>query len=329
MLKNVCVLAIIGVLICVGCTSDEESKQDTTSEVAVASPTDTPPILTATPAATLTLPASLLSPTPRITSVPSTNSETAMPTLIETRCLRISTLNIRRAQDRNGESSIEAIVTDLSSSGATFALLQEVNTTDSSEWGNQAELIAQQLGMDVAFFPDDDPSHGIAILSRLPISESQGQLLTEIDPQSRVLRIVVYTDSSPLYIYNVWLTPLQDGADNDDQGVETLREFIRDAHTTDSDARIVLGGAFNSVPEAAAYQVIYGGPGFVDPFSGFPIERLYTYTGDDGDIARLDYIGLRNLVPVGANTADNSYFEISDRRSSVVAFKIDENDSCQ
>lgn len=110
--------------------------------------------------------------------------------------LRVMSYNIHHASPPSTKDSIDiaAIVNAISSQAPDLVALQEVDVnTRRSGTGNQAEMIAEKLGMYAYFGKAIDfngGEYGTAILSRFPISDPITYLLPKIEgpgSESRVL----------------------------------------------------------------------------------------------------------------------------------------------
>src|SRR5690554_5403008 len=111
--------------------------------------------------------------------------------------LRVMAYNIHHAQPM-GEDYIDldGIARVIEQSGADLIALQEVDVdTERSGKGNQAEMLAQKLGMDFFFAKSIDyggGDYGVAVLSRFPIIHQQIIPLPHVNQgaEQRVLGLV-------------------------------------------------------------------------------------------------------------------------------------------
>ncbi|PJF39311.1 MAG: hypothetical protein CUN55_14725, partial [Phototrophicales bacterium] len=176
-------------------------------------------------------------------------------------CLRVGSLNIHSGYTLLYGQNLDLLKETLSvrpnntDVDLDIILLQEVDTGRLSSFGvDQVEWLARQLRMEATFFPQNEFLQGLAILSRIPIREMRGKLLTSSGPQGAVMMVELSLDENPFYVYNVWLgyeavdengQPLP--PELQDQVIQTneLEQIIVNNHSPDFDDRIVLGGTFN------------------------------------------------------------------------------------
>lgn len=226
-------------------------------------------------------------------------------------CLRVGTLNLHSGYtmlfapnlhdvvDVVGEGNPDKGVYGL---GLDIILLQEVDTGRMSSFGvDQVEWLARQLNMEAAFFPLNESMQGLAVLSRLPIRDVKGQLLTSNGAQAGILYIEVGLDEQPFHIYNVWLGFQQLDENGIPLPLEQQDQYIQDREVrniilsnhigTDFQERILLGGSFNYEPTTEMYRFWANDSGyFTDHFTGLFIENTDTVYLVDGTSARFDYL---------------------------------------
>ncbi len=243
-------------------------------------------------------------------------------------CLRVATLNLHSGYTLLFEPNLERTATAMQRTGADIILLQEVDTGRNSSFGvDQVEWLARELEMEAAYFPQNEKLQGLAVLSRIPISEIEGQELTSESQQAVMMRVNLALDESPFYIYNVWLgfqaidengVPLP--LEQQDQYIQTreLRQILADEHgASDFTDRIILGGTFNYDRDTVLYNE-WDQSTFVDPLRDLAKERIKTIFLIDNTTARYDYLWVMNLPADQALVALDEEFVVSDHRITVI-----------
>ena len=248
-------------------------------------------------------------------------------------CLRIGTLNLHSGYTLLFEPNLDLTLQALSlrpngtDPDLDIILLQETDTGRLSSFGvDQAEWLAQQLQMEVTFFPQNENLHGLAVLSRIPIRNAQGQLLESEGPQAAVLQVELALDENPLYVYNLWLgyqtldaagfpEPLEQ-QDQQRQTDEIEALIVQNHQVENFESRIIMGGTFNYDESSPLYSFWQDDTTFLDPFPSIANENRDTIFLVDGSSARYDYIWLMNIDPAGVTIDQN--FVASDHRLAVV-----------
>jgi endonuclease/exonuclease/phosphatase (EEP) superfamily protein YafD len=161
------------------------------------------------------------------------------------------------------------------------------------------------------------------VLSNVPIVFDEGIPLTSVGSQTGVQRVQVSSDGvSAITIYNTWLGLLLDL-----RGERTLEQQEQDQQLQLSEliakiaadhpggilGRTIVGGTYNNVPDSPLIDQMRAS-GFTDPFAGLPLELSATLWRSNIR-ARIDYLWLRNLTPLGAVVMDSP---ASDHRMAVV-----------
>jgi len=257
-------------------------------------------------------------------------------------CLRVGSLNIHSGYtllfDQNLDRVAQALsVRDNLDIDLDVVLLQEVDTGRLSSFGvDQVEWLARELGMEAAYFPQNEALHGLAILSRVPIREVQAELLESEGPQAGLLYVELALDENPFHVYNVWLgyqtldpTGVPEPLEVQDQTRQTEEIesiIVRNHNAENFTSRIVLGGTFNYDRNTPLYNFWENQTTFFDPFSDLLIEEAHTIFLVDGSSARYDYIWLMNLEASGV-VIDRD-FVVSDHRLSVVEVKRTPEQQC-
>lgn len=165
--------------------------------------------------------------------------------------LRVMTYNIRHANPPSKPDSIDidAIVRVISAEEPDLVALQEIDdSTRRSGTGNQAEIIAEKLGMNYFFakaIDFDNGEYGVAILSRWPLSDQTiHKLPGSPADELRVLATVrvELADSSSLMFGSTHLDHKKD-PDNRLQQMQRIKEI-----SSTQPFPLVLAGDFNAAP---------------------------------------------------------------------------------
>src|SRR5688572_27534421 len=174
--------------------------------------------------------------------------EATFPTLAPSaplqRQLRVVTFNIHMEP---GDKIARAVQRDPALRAADIILLQEVERDDSRACSGACEA-GKQLGMHVVYAPGHavkKGSHGVAILSRAPITSAEVIELpyfnVHVNSGRRVaLAATVDVDGVPITVYAVHLDNRLDVRDRRTQMTPVL------IHAARQDTPIIMGGDFNT-----------------------------------------------------------------------------------
>jgi endonuclease/exonuclease/phosphatase family metal-dependent hydrolase len=248
--------------------------------------------------------------------------------------LRIATLNLHGGYSLYFGYDLTEIRDQIRAYGADVVLLQEVEAGRLVSFGvDQPAWLARELNMQVEYFPTNESLQGLAILTRLPIEQRQGLLLTSTLGRQTGVQFVRLRapDRAELHVYNTQLgylvrdpnNPQQTTLQEQDQTtqVQEIFGFIsqNDPSLTN---RTLVGGTFNTVPGSDIYQYM-AQSSFTDPFAGLQAERAVTLKMVDGATARVDYIWLLHItsrfvgvVPINQSTHNMAVVEIGLLQSS-------------
>lgn len=241
--------------------------------------------------------------------------------------LRVASYNIHGGYSLYFDYDLAAIADTIWESGADVVLLQEVDAGRLVSYGvDQALWLGRRLGMTVHYFPTNEYMQGLAVLSRVPVVLTDGDLLTSQGMQTGVQRVQLRPDEGVLDVYNTWLGLLfaQDTDVLDTQEQDQYRQLqevlgiISVDHPGGVMGRVVLGGTLNNTPESPLYQQLVD-VGFSDPFDGMPIERSATLLRGASIITRFDYLWLRNILPTGRAVLES---DASDHRLAIVELNL-------
>lgn len=179
----------------------------------------------------------------------------ASPSVTETNQLRVMTYNIHHASPPSKAKTdidLEAIIRVIRNEDPDLVALQEVDVnTERSGPGNQAEAIAEKLGMKAYFGRAIDYEggyYGVAILSKFPLSETTViPLPEEADPKAedRVLATARVTLPGGKVI-RFGSTHLDvRSAENRDQQVRAINDIA-----SKESVPFIVAGDFNAMPES-------------------------------------------------------------------------------
>jgi endonuclease/exonuclease/phosphatase family metal-dependent hydrolase len=221
--------------------------------------------------------------------------------------VRVASYNIHSGYSEFYDYDLEAIARAIGQSGADVVMLQMTEAGRMTSFGvDQPLWLGRRLGMDVRFFPTNEGLQGLAVLSRVEIVFSDGNLLTSVGNQTGLQRIQIRPDNGVITIYNTWLgfltvspeRPLEDQEQDQQRQLNEIYALICLQHPPDCTlGRTVLGGTFNTVPDSPLIQTVRDAR-FVDPVEGAPLELSATLRRTT-QIARIDYIWIRNLSAGG------------------------------
>lgn len=238
--------------------------------------------------------------------------------------LRIATLNLHGGYSLYFNSDLNEIEQKIRASGVDVVLLQEVEAGRLVSFGvDQPAWLARQLNMQVEYFPTNEGLQGLAVLTRLPVQQAQGLLLTSQGKQMGVqfLRLMA-PDRAELHVYNTQLgfllkdsgQSVQAQEQDQTQQIQEIFGFINQNDPALT-SRTVVGGTFNNVPFSDIYQ--YMAQSYIDPFAGLQAEKAVTWNLVNGVTSRVDYLWLRNItsrfvgvVPMPQSTHNMAVVEI-------------------
>ena len=220
--------------------------------------------------------------------------------------VRVGTYNIHYGYDTHWRFSLEEQAATIEASGADLVALQEVDAGRiTSYMVDDALWLARRLRMEVVYQPTVEHLTGIALLSRFPIVETEGRLLTSRLEQTAIVRAKVRVGSNLLNAYGIWLgLEPEERATQLDEALAFIGERVGPA---------VFGGDFNSRPDSPIYRRIVEA-GFSDPFLASGFEPAPTSPAE-GPKSRIDYVWMRGIRAVEARVLDSL---ASDHRMVVV-----------
>ncbi|KQZ66887.1 endonuclease/exonuclease/phosphatase family protein [Nocardioides sp. Root151] len=225
--------------------------------------------------------------------------------------VRVITYNIRF-----GEFGLANLASDIRKTGASIAVLQEVDNRTASGGVHQAKNLARRLGWHVAYDANSRKSfgwRGNAVISKYPIVATNRFTLPQPEGTERrglmIARVKVGTKK-----LNVWVTHLQPG-----RGRLMQARAVRDRIGTPRCAT-VLGGDFNAGPEQQEHDVL-----------DTHLVDLWKAVGTgDGDTnkrgtARIDFLYTRRVTKVSSWVAPLRH---SDHRAVIGNVRVASANSC-
>ena len=222
--------------------------------------------------------------------------------------VRIATYNINGGYDAEGVFQLELAARTIEASLADIVVLQEVDAGRPLSYGvDEVQFLARRLDMYQVFWPTVEQLRGIAVLSRWPLTDHRGALLTAEGEQiGAVYTLVQGGDSDPsLAVLGAQLAP--GGEEKRLEQMAVLLDLLGDASPA------VLAADLAAPPDDVVYQQLINA-GFVDPDRVLGIEHGFT-TPAYRPTARHDYVLVRGLVPLDARQVDSV---ASDHRLVVV-----------
>lgn len=171
---------------------------------------------------------------------------------VATCTLRVASWNVHFGEDTANLARAIAASEDISRADVLF--VQEIETHP-TEAASRTEALARALGMTWVYAPareEGDGTHGIATLSRFPITSAAVRELPYFDqpirPRERnALATTIDIAGSPLQLVNVHLDVRLGPVDRVRQLDPALKEV---------DERLVIGGDFNTNPYAWAGSLV-------------------------------------------------------------------------
>jgi endonuclease/exonuclease/phosphatase family metal-dependent hydrolase len=215
--------------------------------------------------------------------------------------VRVGTYNIHYGYNTSWQFKLEEMARTIEESGADIVALQEVDACRITSYGvDDALWLGRRLGMEAVYQPTVEHLTGIALLSRFPVRQVEGKLLTSRLEQTAIVRAQVEVGDDILDAYGIWL-----GLEPEERAVQLgeALDFIRAGSSA-------LGGDFNSTPDSPIYRQLVDA-GFTD---GAADDASPTSPSEEPR-NRIDYVWIRGLRPVDAKVLDST---ASDHRMLVV-----------
>ncbi len=216
--------------------------------------------------------------------------------------VRVGTYNIHYGYNTPWQFQLEEMARTIEESGADIVALQEVDACRLTSYGvDDALWLGRRLGMEAIYQPTVEHLTGIALLSRFPVRQVEGKLLTSRLEQTAIVRAQVEVGDDVLDAYGIWL-----GLKPEERAVQLNEalDFIGDGPST-------FGGDFNSTPDSPTYRRLVDA-GFTDGAAAFDASPT---SPSETPRERIDYLWIRGLRPVDAKVLDST---ASDHRMVVV-----------
>jgi endonuclease/exonuclease/phosphatase family metal-dependent hydrolase len=223
--------------------------------------------------------------------------------------VRVGTYNIHYGYNTHWQFSLEDQARTIEDAGVDIIVMQEVDACRITSYGvDDALWLARRLGMQEVYGPALEELSGIALLTRIPIADSDTQILASRLEQTAIVYARLLPDGLPLHAYGVWM-----GLEPDERALQLdgALAFIGDASPA------VFGGDFNATPDSATYARLRA-EGFDDPFivGGFEPEPSSPAIEPS---RRIDHVWVRGLQVTGAEVLSSL---ASDHRMVVVEVEL-------
>jgi len=216
--------------------------------------------------------------------------------------VRVGTYNIHYGYNTPWQFQLEEMARTIKESGADIVALQEVDACRITSYGvDDALWLGRRLGMEAIYQPTMEHLTGIALLSRFPVRQVEGKLLTSRLEQTAIVCAQVEVGDDVLNAYGIWL-----GLEPEERAVQLgeALDFI-------AEGPAILGGDFNSAPDSPVYRQLVDA-GFTDGAAAFDPSPT---SPSEAPTERIDYVWMRGLRPVDARVLDST---ASDHRMVVV-----------
>jgi endonuclease/exonuclease/phosphatase family metal-dependent hydrolase len=194
------------------------------------------------------------------------------------------TYTIRYGYDNRWHYALEDIARAIEQSGADVVTLQEVDAGRLTSLGtDDVYYLARRLNMRSYYLPTVERLTGIAVLSRLPIVQAEGRLITSQQEQTGIVHAQLAAAGRDLHVYSTWLGI---------RGEDTQLQISEAIGIIGANSPTVLGGAFNTELGSSAYTAI-NEAGF--DFAAFGLGAPSPYVKSRDPVPHTDYVWLRGL----------------------------------
>ena len=208
--------------------------------------------------------------------------------------LRVLVYNIHAGKDAAGEHNLERVAALVESTGASVAMLQEVDRgTERSGAEDQPAALEELTGAAAVFGRTLDyqgGEYGIAVLSRFPVEDGRVVPLVVQPPQERaggsyeprgMLVVSLATPAGPVHVVNTHFDPSR----SDHYRIQEVEQLVTLADSLRGAGHVVLGGDLNAEPDSEviarlraagwrdAWEECGAGDGLTFPASG-PVKRI-------------------------------------------------------
>jgi endonuclease/exonuclease/phosphatase family metal-dependent hydrolase len=232
------------------------------------------------------------------------------PKQVEKPTLRLATYNIHYGYDEDWRFTLEEIARTIEENDVDVVFLQEVDAgRPTSLMVDDALWLGHRLDMDRLFLPCVERLTGIAVLTRIPVSEWETLLLPSDLEQTGLVWLQAPLEGNDLYLSGTWLG-LQ--PEERAQQLEAALEIVGHGNGPE-----VFAGDLNAHGDAAVYQRLIEA-GFRDPWVDLGLEPPLTDPAGEPR-QRSDYIWLRGLEPVAVWVSPSL---ASDHRMVIVEVRL-------
>ena len=241
--------------------------------------------------------------------------------------VRVLVFNIHAGKDAAGKTNLEAVAGLIRTTGATLALLQEVDKETTRSGGvDQLAVMAKLTGYRAAFgrsLDYDGGQYGIGALARdgfvarftepLPVRPLQTRAGGSHEPRAALV-VVARTSAGNLTALNTHLDASREEAYRL-QEIDTVLRLMKSNRRSGLPA--VAGGDFNAEPDSEVYRRVIAS-GWRDAWAECGAGTGLTYPADK-PVKRIDYLFL--VDPLHCSNARVIETTISDHRPLLVTLR--------
>ncbi len=220
--------------------------------------------------------------------------------------LRLATWNIHYGYDDVWHTTLPKIAQAIEAAGVDAIALQEVDAGRMTSYSaDDAYFLGRRLGMQVAYLPTVEHLTGIALLYKGDPAQVESILLPSLQEQTGILRVHLPAAGGEIQAHSIWLGL---SAEDTQAQIQDALDFIGPG------TRASFGGDFNSEFDDPEIPFVLA-QGFADPFQLLGIDPPPLTDPAISPTKRIDFVFLRDLVPVRAWVPDSL---ASDHRMVVV-----------
>jgi len=220
--------------------------------------------------------------------------------------LRLATWNIHYGYDDVWHTTLPKIAQAIEAAGVDAIALQEVDAGRMTSYSaDDAYFLGRRLGMQVAYLPTVEHLTGIALLYKGDPAQVESILLPSLQEQTGILRVHLPATGGEIQAHSIWLGL---SAEDTQAQIQAALDFIGPG------TRASFGGDFNSEFDDPEIPFVLA-QGFADPFQLLGIDPPPLTDPAISPTKRIDFVFLRDLVPVRAWVPDSL---ASDHRMVVV-----------
>jgi endonuclease/exonuclease/phosphatase family metal-dependent hydrolase len=225
--------------------------------------------------------------------------------------LRLATWNIHYGYDDPWHTTLPEIEQAIGQAGVDAIALQEVDAGRMTSYSaDDAYFLGRRLGMQVAYLPTIEHLTGIALLYKGDPARVETMLLPSLQEQTGIVRVQLPTAGGELQAHAIWLGL---SAEDTLAQIDAALDFIGPG------TRASFGGDFNSEFDDPEVSRVLAA-GFADPFQLLGLDPAPLTDPAISPDKRIDFVFVRDLVPVEAWVADSL---ASDHRMVVVEVAVE------